>query len=760
MFDDMSPGRMSAGDHEFSFTIDGFPGDTFQVAEFTATEALSQPFSLDLLLMCADPRVPLGKAVGKSAVFTSESVLGERYFHGIVAEIQMAGRGRTLVRYRVRVVPRLWLLSRRRDSRIFQAMSTPDVLKEVFAGAGISGDGLDLRLNRSYQPRDYCVQYRETDLAFVSRLMEEEGITYFFAHSAGGHKLVLSDDAIAHEELDPPTLRFLPSGMSGGAGQHIESLALARTIQPGKATLRDFNFKGPSESLEVSVEYDGTGASIDEIPGDNNTDLEFYDFPGEYVDKSLGSELARLRLEQLQVERFRVDGESTARRLCPGFLGAVLGHARLGMNRPYLITSVTHRGTQPVPDTPDDDRGESTYRNRFTAIPAELSFRPALNTPRPVVSGLQTAIVTGPAGEEIHTDEFGRVKIQFHWDRQGQRDDQSSCWVRVSHPSAGAGYGQIILPRVGQEVIIQFLEGDPDRPIVTGRLYNGEQTPPSPLPDGKTRSSIKSNTYPGGGGYNEFTFEDKAGAEQIVLHGQKDANFTINNDQSTSIGNNESHSVAASRSKSVGGDESASVGGNRTASVTGNEDLSVEKNQTLKVTLDRTVTVSGNETRTITLDEKETINGGRTTSVTKDDKLTVTGKSSTTVLGGEAKVEVTGTYDLSASADIKEHATVNLQLQGDSTAKMTSPAVTVRGDNSVLIESGTKVTIKVGGSTIDLTSSEIAIKSTTIKLNAGTVEIGDGTINITGGTVNVNGGSITSAASGVHTIQGLLVKVN
>lgn len=753
MFDAMSPGRMSAGDHEFTFKIDGFGEDFFQVAEFTATEGMSQLFELDLLLMCTDASIALGKAVGKTAVFTSESIIGERYFHGIVSEIQVAGRGRTLVRYRVKVVPRLWLLSRRRDSRIFQEMSTPDILKAVFEAAGVSGDGLDMRLNRNYSARDYCVQYRETDLDFACRLMEEEGIAYYFAHSASGHKLVLSDDAIAHEELDPAGLRFLPSAMSGGAGQHIESLSLARTIQPGKATLRDFNFKGPSESLEVSVEYDGTGASIDQDPGDNNTDLEFYDFPGEYVDKSLGNELARLRLEQLQVQRFRVDGVSTARRLCPGFQVVVSGHARSGLNRTYLVTTVTHLGTQPVPDTPDDDRGEATYRNHFTAIPSELSFRPPLTTPRPQVSGLQTAIVTGPAGEEIHTDEYGRVKIQFHWDRLGQRDDQSSCWVRVSHPSAGAGYGQIILPRVGQEVIIQFLEGDPDRPIVTGRLYNGEQTPPAALPDGKTRSSIKSNTYPGGGGYNELTFEDKAGAEEIVLHGQKDAAFTIENDQTTSIGNNETHGVKGNRSASVDGNEDMAVKGNQSASVKGNQTESVEGN--------RSASVKGNEDMSVKGNQSHAVTGNRTATITGNDTLTVTGTSTTTVSGGQASLNVTGNYSASASANLDLSAGASGSFSAASSLSASSASVSVSGSSDVTISSGGTITLVVGSSSIEITDSEIKIMSPKVSIGNDEVNLEGSKVSMKGSEeVGISGGKVNSNADTVNSVSGATVKLN
>lgn len=746
MLDDLSPHRLAANELEFRFNVDGMGGDSLYVLEFEAEEQLNKPYALDVTVLCADAQLALGRLIGRSAALSASTPAGVRHMHGLICEAQTVGRTRHFARYRVRVAPRLWLLSRRRDSRIFQGLSTPDILQQVFEAVGLSGSAIETRFNREYPIRDYCVQYRESDLDFVSRLMEEEGICFAFAHTAHAHTLILSDDAVTHEALSPGRLRFLPSAMAGGAGQHIEQMGLLRQIQPGKATLRDFSFKGPSEDLEVSVEYDGTGADVDETAGETNTELEVYDYPGEYVDKGLGAELARLRMEQLQARRFVVEGRSTARRLCPGFKMEVVGHDRPGLNREWLLTRVLHRGTQPNPDKPDEAGQPSTYRNQFTAIPAELTFRPPPDTARPLIPGLQTAVVTGPTGEEIHVDEFGRVKVQFHWDRLGRRDELSSCWVRVSHPSAGAGFGQIILPRVGQEVIVQFLEGDPDRPVVTGRLYNAEQAPPSPLPDGRARSTLKSSSYKGGAGYNEFTIDDTAGAEQIVLHGQKDASFTIGNNQSTSVGNNETHSVAADRSASVGGNESCSVSGNRSASVAGNEDTSVMGN--------RSVSVTGDETRSVTGNQTESVTGNRTASVTGNLAESITGTSAQVISGGQASVSVTGAWSLDASSAASINAGSAISISSGSSIGATSESVSINGSTIVYVESGSTVVVKVGGSTLTLSPSEITLNAATVNIVGGEVNIGNGD------TVNITAATVSSSAGTINSIKGATVALN
>jgi type VI secretion system secreted protein VgrG len=752
--DILSPLRLGANELEFVLHIDGMESEALYVLDFKVSEELNKPFSLQVTALCADDQLPLGRFIGHDACLTAITPSSTRHFHGLVSEMEICGRSRRFARYQVQIVPRLWLLSRRRDSRIFQSLSTPEILTQVLEAAGIAGEALELRLSRDYEPRDYCVQYRETDLAFVSRLMEEEGIGYTFSHSATGHRLILQDDTMTHDDLTPASILFLPSALSGGAGQHIEELTFSRSIQPGKATLRDFCFKGPSEDLEVSVSYDGAGAEVDTEAGDNNTDLEVYDYPGEYVDRGLGEALARLRLEQLQVQRFHVQGRSTARRLCPGYRMEIAGHEREGLNRPWLLTQVRHVGTQPHPDKPDERGQPATYRNTFGAIPAELTWRPPQSTPRPVIAGLQTAVVTGPAGEELHTDEFGRVKVQFHWDRHGQKDADSSCWVRVSHPSAGAGFGQLILPRVGQEVIVQFLEGDPDRPVVTGRLYNGEQTPPHPLPDGKVRSTLKSSSYPGGGGYNEFTFDDTAGAEQIVLHGQKDGATTIGNDQSTSIGNNlstsvgtdESHSVGGNRSVSVGGDESCSVSGNRTAAVTGKEAVTVDGGRSITVTSGESRTIDGGETESITGDHSVTVDGNQTESIT--------GTSALSVAGGMATVSVTGTWALDASVTANMHAGTTINIDSGSDLNANSTNVVVGGSSSVMIHSSSSVVIMVGGSVIAMDSSSITLSAATINLSGAVTNInGSASLNLTGA-------AVSSSATGINTVAGATVKLN
>ncbi|HVG58820.1 MAG TPA: type VI secretion system tip protein VgrG [Hyalangium sp.] len=476
----------------FKFDIGGL-GESLRVARFSATEGLSRLFELELEIACENPDIDFSEAVGQEAMLSIWGELYPRFFHGIVSRFEQLQDLPRYTLYRVTVVPRVWRLTRRQDCRIFQQMDTPSILEEVLLTEGISQEHVRFELTGTYEPRDYCVQYRESDWDFASRLMEEDGLFFYFEHEQGSHTLVVSDDSSTLKPVDGGVV--IPFRRHTGAVEredHIRRFHFTQEVRPGRTTLRDFNFKQPGMAMEA-------GAKAEE-----DSTLEQYDFPGEYQDPRQGSAargktIARLRLEAWQATRRVGYGESDCERLVPGRTFTLFDHPRGDYNGSYLLTQVKHEGSQPQALDEESPGGDLKYSLTFSCIPAEVPFRSARVTPRPHMRGVQTAVVVGPAGEEIHVDKWGRVKVQFHWDRQGKRDEQSSCWIRVSQLWAGAGWGAMFIPRIGQEVIVDFIEGDPDRPIITGRVYNGSNPVPYDLPGEKTKSTIQSNSSPGAG---------------------------------------------------------------------------------------------------------------------------------------------------------------------------------------------------------------------------------------------------------------------
>ena len=596
-------------------------GTETHVLQFDVVEGISELFQIELLLAYGDVELDLRGLMGKDAVLTLSHDEGDRHFHGVVAEAEELEETPNFTRYKVRIVPRLWLLAHQRDSRIFQEKTTPEILTEVFEAAGITGDRLDDRTNSDFEPRNYCVQYRESSLNFARRLMEEDGISFWFEHSEDDHVLVIADDSADFVSVDDPSsVAFEPPGMGTVGEQHVWRFRALERVRPGKASLIDYSFKQPTQEMESAHE------------GDVDTDLEIYDYPGGYVDSSLGTTLAQVRHEELQVRRTTARGRSTVTRLMAGRLFELQDHPNGNLNVEYLLLRVRHKGTRTDPGAGGEDN-ESEYSNEFEVMPAEVVYRPPRLTPIPKIAGLQNAIVTGPSGDEIHVDEFGRVKVQFYWDRQGENDEQSSCWIRVSQAWAGTGFGQVYIPRIGQEVIVQFIEGDPDRPLITGRVYNGDNALPYSLPDHKTRSTIKSNSSKGGGGFNEFRYEDKAGQEEIYLHAQKDFNETVLNCHTTDVGADQTNTVHNNQTERVDVDQDMSVGGNRTVHIEGDFEETVDGTETRTVTGDVTEDFAANEARTVGANHDETISGNATLTISGNQDRTVSGNVTDTITG-------------------------------------------------------------------------------------------------------------------------------
>jgi type VI secretion system secreted protein VgrG len=528
----------------FQFSIDGL-----EVLHVTGVEEMSRPYQFELNLVAPkNMPVPLESVVGKNATLTICGLSRPRFVHGTIWHFELAGELERKLSYRLVLTSHLLKLTLRKNMRIFQSMKTQDIVAKVLKEGGITDPSWKLKDPDSYKPRDYCVQYRETDLEFISRLLEEEGIAYHFVHEETKATMVLTDANAALVPIDGVAAVYCDAAQ--GAVHDIESVdsfTFGQRMRPDRVVLRDYNFK---ETRPV----------VSEVGEESNH--EIYDYPGEFTDTSLGDRLALVRLQELQAARQLGSGAGDCNRFFPGrrfTLGIPGGlHPVAQFNQEYLLTLVSHSGSQPRV-LEEGASGPATYSNSFQVIPASVEYRPERRTPRPIATGTHTAVVVGP--EEIYTDQYGRVRVQFHWDRGGGDNPEHSCWIRVSQGWAGAGYGSIYIPRVGQEVLVNFLEGDPDRPVITGRVYNGHQVPPYPLPRQKTKSTLKSASSPGGGGSNEIRFEDQKGAEEIYIHAQKDLNEVVEDSRTTKVGQSDTTAVGTTSTTTVGGAATLTVGG-------------------------------------------------------------------------------------------------------------------------------------------------------------------------------------------------------
>lgn len=472
----------------------------------SGTEKVSSLFSFEIDLASHSNSIVFKDIIGQSVTVTIALENGEtRYINGIISRFSQednsnAEEGDThLSYYSATMLPWFWLLTRTKDSRIFQSMSVPDIVEKIFTEKSLQD--YKIQLHGSYEKRDYCVQYRETDFNFVSRLLEEEGIYYFFEHENGKHTLVMADVPEEHKPCPhQETARY--HSVSGAELEDyvITRLEVRQEIRSGKYTLNDFNFETPTTDLKV------------EVPGQQATgpgEREIYDYPGGFGKRTDGDRLANIRMQEEEAAIISISGAGACRAFTSGYKFTLKDYYRDDMNdKNYVLLSVSHTASQRF--TPDESE-EEAYSNSFTCIPFDVPYRPRRTARKPVVEGVQTAIVVGPSGEDIYTDEYGRVKVQFHWDREGQKDDKSSCWMRVSQVWAGGGWGAMHVPHVGHEVIVNFIEGNPDRPIITGRVYHGANKPPDELPANKTKNYIQS------WGDNDIIFENKDGDKQIHI---------------------------------------------------------------------------------------------------------------------------------------------------------------------------------------------------------------------------------------------------
>lgn len=709
--------------------------DALLLRGFSGSEAISQLFHFDLDLVSENDSVKFQDVVGKNVTLRIYDAAGaERYWNGFISRFSQGSQDRRLTGYRAQMVPWLWFLTRTADCRIFQNLKVPDIIQKIFKDLGFSD--FELRLYGNYTPRDYCVQYRETDFNFVSRLMEEEGICYFFDHQESKHVLVLADDPAAHKaHPNQKTARYDFRGGSATYEDVVNEFLYQEEFRTGKWAQTDYNFETPSTSLAVTVS------------GQNP--YEIYEFPGQYMVRPAGERLAKIRLQEQTVPAVVFQGTSGCRYFTPGCQFTLQDHYRSDLNQAYLLTAVRHSATQGGNFEVGSAGGEElSYRNTFECIPATIPYRPARVTPEPFVQGCQTAVVVGPAGEEIYTDKYGRVKVQFFWDREGKKNENSSCWVRVSHPWAGQGWGAVSIPRIGQEVIVDFMEGDPDQPIITGRVYNAEQMPPFALPGKAVISGVKSNSTKGGGGNNEISLDDTKGNELINIHAQYDQQKKVEHDERVNIGHDRTEEVGHDETITIDNIQNLTVKVNRiidvgkdhTEAIHGSMSLSVDrtKSETVLINSAETIgaakelsvgglyqvtvggahntTVGGAKTEQIGAFRGETVGGKKTVAIGGDHSVAIGGKEGLTV-AKDRSVTIAGKFDETVQKAFTLKAkTITLQAEDEIVISVGKAKIAMKKDGTVVVE-GNDLSLKASGKINQKASGDIIIKGSKIAEN-------------------------------------------
>lgn len=727
--------------------------DALLLRRMNMQEDLGRLFTIQVELLSEQKDVKFEDLLGtKATIRLNLSNKKKRFFNGYITQIaQTDDTGRYAV-YQATLHPWLWFLTRTTDCRIFQNKTVPEIINLVFKELGFKD--IKDKLSNEYPEWNYCVQYREPDFNFVSRLMEQEGIYYYFQHSEGKHDLVLADSANAHQSLpDVSELQYYPRDREAiRKDAYCSHWHISKKVVPGKYVLNDFDFTRPSANLKVNAAISREHAI---------SDYEVYDYPGEYEKIDEGDIYAQTRIEELHAGHEQAAGQSNARGMQIGALFKLAGHPREDQNREYLVVSASHRIHSDAYEAMGRSgfSADDLYANDFTVIDKKTPFRTIRSTPKPLIRGPQTAIVVGRSGEEIDTDEHGRVKLQFHWDRYGQSDENSSCWVRVSQTWAGKNWGAMHIPRIGQEVIVEFLEGDPDRPIVTGRVYNGEQIPPYSLPANKTQSGVKSRSSKGGSGanFNEIRMEDKKGEEQLYIHAEKNQDNIVENDETTSVGHD--------RTETVGNDEKISIGNNRTETVGNNEKISIGNNRTEKVGVNETISIGSSRSVTIGMNKTETIaiNKAETIGVAKEltigglyqvsvgavmnetvalAKTQEVGATKATVVAGNVSENYNSSQTTSVSKDHTESIGKNQSITvGENESLSVGKDQSIQVGKNLTIDVGDQIVIKTGKSSITMKK--------------------DGTIQISGKDITINGsGKINVKATNNITMKGQKILQN
>lgn len=736
------------------------PAEDLRFESMTATAGISVLGEMQLGLISPKPDLKPEDLLGKPMTVTMElRDETKRHFHGYVTRFGIGPHRGRHHGYSATVRPWLWFLSRTSDCRIFQAQTVPDIVKKVFEDHGIAN--FEFNLFRTYRTWTYCVQYRESDYNFVARLLELEGIYWHFEHSDSAHKLVLMDAQSAHDAMPGyDTLPFIEHGLDAPPDtEYVSSWSFARELKTGQVATTSYDFERPSTSLKVQTTKQR---------GHDLADYELFDFQGDYAVADDGTHWVDNRIDEVHSRFELLQGSCNAQGLCCGHLLKMTRHPREDQNAEYLVTTHTIHARQAT----GESGGEQSFSCDFAAIPSAQQFRAPRRTLKPFVQGPQTAVVVGPAGDEIYTDKYGRVKVQFHWDRYGKKDDKSSCWVRVSHPWAGKNYGAIHIPRIGQEVVVDFLEGDPDQPLITGRVYNAEQMPPWDLPANATQSGILTRSSKGGAyaTANAIRFEDKKGSEQLWIHAEKNQDIEVENDETHWVGHDrrktvdhdETTHVKHDRTETVDNHETITIGVNRTESVGNNETISigvnrtetVGSNETITIGANRSVTVGASETKTVALQRTHTVGVNETIAIGAAQEIAIGAMQSVTI-GATQSISVGASQSTSVGAGqsnsigAEQSNTIGADqttsvggAQSNSIAKARSSSVgeddSVKVGKNYVLDAADSITLKTGSASISMKKDgTITIKGKDITID------GSGKINVkAGGDIVMKGSKI------------------
>ena len=577
---------------DYRYTLDAGEKHTFDVISFKLTEGLSEPFRLELMLSSFDPNISFSALMDQSVTFTFwQGEQPVRYLNGIVTSFGLGKTGFVRTHYQMVVEPALARAAFQSDSRIFQHQNSEKIIRTLLQKNRVE--------NVSFEPlpsdweREYCVQYRETDLAFIERLAAEEGWYYYFDHRADSHELRFGHQSIASPILGTLTYNAKPAGDRSFAC--LWRFDYCRKVTTTSQTLRDYTFLNPNYNLEHQHHSQASGITDSDTSKsavNSATVYEKYDYPGRYKKDEQGNPFSLYRLESELALSETANAEGDDMRVIPGYGFTLEGHANSAFNQDWLVVRVEHSGKQT--GTLDEEAGEegNRYENTLFLIPHNKPWRSPLK-PRPIIRGTQVAHVTGPEGEEIYCDEWGRVKLQFPWDRLGNFDEHSSCWVRVVQGWAGAQYGNMMIPRIGHEVLVKFLNGDPDQPIVVGRTYHSTTEPPYELPKHKTRMTIKSKTHKGNG-FNELRFEDEMGREEVFIHAEKDLNHIVKHDETTQVGHDRTEQVGRNETIHIGNDRMETVGQDEDLTINRDQIRSIGRNRITKIEKDDILNVNNN----------------------------------------------------------------------------------------------------------------------------------------------------------------------
>ncbi len=751
--------------------------DVLLAVGFYGQEAISQLFHFTLDVKATrTTSVPFDKLMGQPVSISLDLPDKDiRYFHGVCVRVIQAESDADFTDYQLELVPQFWLLTKRAQSRIFQHMTVPDILKKVFEGMDV-----EWQISGKFEKRDFCVQYRESDYNFASRLMEEEGIFYFFKHAAGKHTMVVGNTPQVHPVV-PGKSKIIYKNVNEEASSeedHISELTKVQDHTSGKYTLWDHTFELPHQNNKAEKLIQDSvaiGKVSHKLKVGDNSKLEVYDWPGEYaqrfdgIDRGGGEQPAELqkisednvrttgiRMQQVAAAAVRIQGSGSARQMACGHKFTIdtrptdLVATPIKCEGEYVVLSVNHAIRVPA-NYRSGVAGEGegfSYTNVFSAIPLALPFRPQQTAAKPVVSGSQSAVVVGPPGEEIFTDKYGRIKVQFHWDREGKRNADSSCWIRVAQVSAGRSWGALHIPRIGQEVIVDFLEGDPDQPICVGCVYNPDQMPRYTLPDEKTKSYIRTNSSMGGDGYNEIRFEDKAGKEQVYVHAQRNMDERVRNDRFERIGVNRHMRVGFHLPNDHKGDVSGETKkGSHFEEIAVNQHIKVHKNKDEHIGGDSKVLVGGidgpgNLDVHIKKDKHELIDGTSDLHVKKAVKdkfdetydqhiigavkekydathdLHVMGQHTVTLdagsdlkVGTDQKIKVGGSLSEVVGMDFNHKAGMNVAIEA-------GMVLHLKAGMNLVIEAP-MVTVKGAGGFVSITPAGVAISGTMVLINSG-----------------------------------------